>query len=333
MRPNEPETLPLDLKAQIDAMLARYLPDRRLGVWDVQFTWQDEKPRLTGKTTLDPACWAGLGSERGLALEIVTLAPESARVHAPVLNLRREPRHASELVSQAPLGTPLTVLERPEGEWWHVQTPDGYVAWGRSDNIRLADPAPEGLRTLPIVLMVSRTDAPGVIPLAAGSELVIHERRPEHWLAETPEGQRVQIPRSAALAPAERAELRAQSHALGAQAVAIADSWRGVPYLWGGKSGWGLDCSGLTQLVYEILGLRLPRDADQQLKALPPVDSWDDVARGDLLFYPGHVAIWAGEGEAIHASSPRGAVVREEAARVPWLRERCHAIGRPVLPR
>ena len=118
-----------------------------------------------------------------------------------------------------------------------------------------------------------------------------------------------------------------------ARAIALADAWRGIPYLWGGKSGWGLDCSGLTQLVYELLGIRLPRDADQQAKALPPVPSWEELRPGDLLFYPGHVGLWVGDGTVIHASSPRGGVVREGVDTVGWLRERCRSMGRPILPR
>lgn len=332
MRPLDPDTLSLDLKPRIDAMLARFLPDRRLGVWDVQLTCQDGKPRLAGETTLHPSCWDDLGADMAVDMAVETLSREPAHVYSPVLNLRREPRHAAELVSQAPLGTQLTVVKRPEGEWWRVQTPDGYVAWGRSDNIRLASPAPEGLRILPIVLEAARLDGSGPIPLAAGSELAPREAQADHWLAETPDGSLVRIPRAAALAPSERAELWRQPTELGARAIDIAEKWLGVPYLWGGKSGWGLDCSGLTQLVYETLGIRLPRDADQQLKALPPVPGWSELAVGDLLFYPGHVALWAGDGFAIHASSPRGAVVREDVSRVTWLRERCHAIGRPVLP-
>ena len=119
---------------------------------------------------------------------------------------------------------------------------------------------------------------------------------------------------------------------LGAQVLALAERWLGIPYLWGGKSGWGLDCSGLTQLAYELLGIRLPRDADQQAKALPEVPRWQDLAPGDLLFYPGHVAMWAGSGTVIHASSPQGSVVREAVSQSPWLQERCTGMGRPVGP-
>lgn len=315
-----------DLQARLDAQMAHALPDRRLGLFEVKATWTDGLLSVKGETTLPRAVW----DDWQTAVDIRTLVGEPAVVVAPVLNLRREPRHGAELVSQAPMGTRLAVLQRPEGEWWRVQTPDGYVAWGRCDNLRLEPLAPEGLRTLPAVLMAERPDGMGAHPIAAGSELRIRERRPEGWLAVTPAGIEVWVPENAGVAPTNRQKLWRHPETLGARAAAIAQSWLGVPYLWGGKSGWGLDCSGLTQLAYELLGVRLPRDADQQAKALPALSSWDELTPGDLLFYPGHVAMWAGGGAVIHASSPRGGVVREEVSRVPWLRERCSGMGRVV---
>ena len=312
----------------LEALRSHRLPDRRLGLCDVQVTWQNGDLCVKGETTL-PEPWF---STLDVAVAVEFLRGEPARVIAPVLNLRREPRHGAELVSQAPHGTPLSILKRPEGEWFRIQTPDGYVAWGRSDNLRPEPTSEEGLRTLPVVLAAQRQDGGGTIPLAAGTELRIREREPGRWLAETALGGTVWVPESEAIAASDRPALWNDASHLGARAVAIAERWLGIPYLWGGKSGWGLDCSGLTQLAYELLGIRLPRDADQQAKALPEVPRWEELVPGDLLFYPGHVALWAGEGHVIHASSPRGGVVREAVARVPWLRERCTSLARPALP-
>lgn len=316
----------------LDALRIRRMPDARLGVWQVQATWKDGSLRLTGESTLPPAAL----NDPELPSDVAILRGEPARVTAPVLNLRREPRHGAELLSQAPMGTTLHVLSRPEGEWWRVQSPDGYVSWARAANLRLegdgGNPQEAELRILPAVLAAPRHDGRESLPLAAGAQLTIRERLADGWLAETPEGVLVRIGKEAALAASERPSLWRNPPELGKNAVAIAERWLGIPYLWGGKSGWGMDCSGLTQLVYELLGVLLPRDADQQARALPPVASWQELIPGDLLFYPGHVALWAGEGAVIHASSPRGAVVREEVSRVPWLQERCTAMGRPVLP-
>lgn len=315
------------LTERLDALRLRRVPDRRLELCDVQVTWKDGRLELVGETTLPETVFAALDAPKAIDF----LRGEPARVTSPVLNLRREPRHGAELVSQAPHGTPLRILKRPEGEWFRVQTPDGYVAWARSENVGLEPVGEEGLRTLPVVLAAQRSDAAGTVVLAAGSELRIQERHAGKWLAETAQGVAVWVPEAEAIAPSERATLRKEMPDLGARAVAIAEGWLGIPYLWGGKSGWGLDCSGLTQLVYELLGIRLPRDADQQAKAIPAVSRWEALVPGDLLFYPGHVALWAGDGAVIHASSPRGGVVREAVSQVPWLRERCTSMGRPAF--
>jgi peptidoglycan DL-endopeptidase CwlO len=89
---------------------------------------------------------------------------------------------------------------------------------------------------------------------------------------------------------------------LGGQAVAIAERYLGVPYVWGGASPSGFDCSGLTMYVYGQLGVSLPHNAAAQYDALPHV-SESDLEPGDLVFFDGlgHVGIYIGGGEMIHA--------------------------------
>jgi cell wall-associated NlpC family hydrolase len=89
---------------------------------------------------------------------------------------------------------------------------------------------------------------------------------------------------------------------LGGQAVAIAERYLGVPYVWGGASPSGFDCSGLTMYVYEQLGVSLPHNAAAQYDSLPHV-SENDLEPGDLVFFDGlgHVGLYIGGGEMIHA--------------------------------
>jgi cell wall-associated NlpC family hydrolase len=96
--------------------------------------------------------------------------------------------------------------------------------------------------------------------------------------------------------------------------VALAERFVGAPYLWGGKTSLGLDCSGLVQVALAVCGIRCPRDSDMQEKALgQPVAAADlsDLRRGDLLFWKGHVAIVRDRSTLLHANAFHMAVATE----------------------
>jgi cell wall-associated NlpC family hydrolase len=90
--------------------------------------------------------------------------------------------------------------------------------------------------------------------------------------------------------------------------VAVAERLLGTPYLWGGNSRWGIDCSGLVQAALAACGTACPGDSDLQRAAFPPTES---IQRGDLLFWPGHVAMAVSDRMMIHATAYAMAVIHE----------------------
>jgi cell wall-associated NlpC family hydrolase len=96
--------------------------------------------------------------------------------------------------------------------------------------------------------------------------------------------------------------------------VAVAERFLGVPYLWGGKTALGLDCSGLVQVALMACGVPCPRGSDMQEAALGSPAAADDLERGDLVFWNGHVAIVRGAKSLLHANAFHMAVAGEPIA-------------------
>jgi cell wall-associated NlpC family hydrolase len=100
--------------------------------------------------------------------------------------------------------------------------------------------------------------------------------------------------------------------------VAIAERFLGVPYLWGGKTSLGLDCSGLVQVALAAAGISCPRDSDMQERSVGRVfernDDFSNLRRGDLLFWNGHVAIVREPTSLVHANAFHMSVAIEPLA-------------------
>lgn len=225
---------------------------------------------------------------------------EIALARLSVVSMRAHPAHAAEQVSQALMGTPVKILQR-DGDWSRVQTPDGYEGWIIDHSLVFLEPdefcrwccSPKVMITAPFELH----DADRRTDLVAGDILQIDGdslRLPDGRMILQPEG----VTPLDALGDDFRPELLPR----------FAEQYMGVPYLWGGLSSKGMDCSGLVRMAYMAQGRLLPRDAWQQ--ALEGVEvERDSLRAGDLIFFGNkrtgkvtHVAIYDCNNEYIHAS-------------------------------
>lgn len=340
---SEPPFSPLAceaLEAALVALRANHVPDSRLAVWDVDVREEDGRLVVSGWTTT-----AAIGEIRRLAtasgaearvglLPDPALSPEMLGVaHRSLAHLRREPRHSAELVDQLVLGEEATVL-REQGEWLQVQTGYGYVGWIHGGSLVRRAPTenPAALRERlearrppagtwivtersPLARRDPAPDAPAACDLVRGARVGVAAEE-EGWLRiAMPDRVEGWIPAGAAV-PHER--LGERFPRTGAAILEHAAEYLGVPYLWGGTSEKGFDCSGFVQRIYGLHGIALPRDSDQQSAVgdkVEPGEGWEGVADGDLAFFaetPGgratHVGILARGARLLHASTTRNGV-------------------------
>ena len=115
--------------------------------------------------------------------------------------------------------------------------------------------------------------------------------------------------------------------------VSVATRFLETPYLWGGRSGFGIDCSGLVQLSMMMTGKTAPRDTDMQAQQLGAAISRGDLRRGDLVFWKGHVAIMTDERTLLHANGHTMNVslegLDEAITRIGWLYDQPTGYRRP----
>ena len=226
-------------------------------------------------------------------------------VGEPQVPVRRAPSPEALLDTEALLGERLTVYDLDEEGWaWGQLEQDGYVGFLPASALRLPGPPVthkvSALRTL-------------VFP---GPSLKL---RPIQYL---PLGARLAVARieqafaitfSGGYAPARHLAVLNTTEP---DFVAVAERFLGAPYLWGGKSNLGVDCSGLVQVALAACGIPCPRDSDMQEKSLgEPIalscSMFNRLQRGDLLFWEGHVAIVRDETTLIHANAYHMAVAIE----------------------
>jgi cell wall-associated NlpC family hydrolase len=265
---------------------------------------------VTGRELPDPRRHAYRADLAAASLRELVDAPRYAKgeprqVGMPSLPLRRNPRFDATLDTEALLGETVTLYDESEGWAWVQLDRDGYVGYVPSEGLirELAAPThrisalrsyvypePDG-KTPPLALLSMNARVAALktggkfLPLVGGGYLFAGHAAPV-WKAEP-------------------------------DFVAVAETFLGTPYLWGGRTSIGLDCSGLVQLALEAAGRPAPRDADMQAEELGRIVDWRPsvkLRRGDLVFWEGHVGMMTSAKDFLHANAFHMAVEVEPFA-------------------
>ena len=230
----------------------------------------------------------------------------AASVTVPVADIRPRPHPACAIDTQALLGEALTVFDSADGWAWVQLKADGYVGYVPQDAIGEGGAAATHVVAVPRSFVYPGPDLrfPHKAALSMGSRITVtgavETRATPYALLE--DG-------SAMIA----AHLRSVGENAPEDRVAVAARFLHTPYLWGGRSGFGIDCSGLVQMALAMTGVPAPRDSDQQAASLGTLidPARDGLKRGDLVFWKGHVGFVEDPETLLHASGGTMSVTRE----------------------
>ena len=218
---------------------------------------------------------------------------ERREVAAALLALRREPRFDAGLDTQALMGEYVRVFDLREGWAWLQLESDGYVGYAAQDDLIAIGRAATHRVAVPSTFMFPRPDIKSqpTVTLTMNARIAVTGQ--DERFAHLANGRFVVASHLVPLSESAP------------DFVAVAEAYRHVPYLWGGKSVFGLDCSGLVQLSLQASGVVCPRDSDMQEERLGralPNDDLESLRRGDLVFWDDHAGIMSDERMLLHAN-------------------------------
>ncbi len=315
----------------INNVKMKFAPDKRTTIFNLKVENVDGKNFLRGETNLLNAkdeLMNELSKNNFQVVDEVSLLPEKELgekifgvVNLSVANLRSEPNHPAELSTQALLGTVVNIYKK-KGGWYLIQTPDNYLGWVDDDAIFLMNQKELSdflshekiIVTVPFDVVYANDKRSSVVSdVVIGNILTVNNIGKEEYSVQLPDGRSGYISSSSAKTLSSwNATLKYNSNGI----LSTAKAFMGIPYLWGGTSCKGFDCSGFTKTVFFMNGFILPRDASQQVFSGVEIDTKENfnlLKEGDLLFFGEkatenkkeritHVGIYIGDTEFIHAA-------------------------------
>ena len=327
----KPPGVPVQIQKSIDSVSAILVPDKREGIcnYNLRMLSGDEIV-ITGETNIPEAKKniADFLAGRGLIVhDSIIILPDTSEiskvwglVSVSVCNIKSEPSHSGEMVSQAIMGTPVKILKK-KWSWLLVQTPDYYIGWANDSGIEeMSEKEITDWKRSPRLIYTGKSgdiisdseDVAVVSDIVSGAIVNIIGEKGGYYLVRLPDGRDGRIIKNEA---ADFARWCLNTDPDAAKLIPFSKSLTGSPYMWGGTSTKAPDCSGFVKTIYFTGGIILARDASLQFHHGTPVNislSFDSLQPGDLLFFGRlnddgkqsitHTGMYIGNTEVIHAS-------------------------------
>lgn len=326
----------------VEEIKTEYAPDKRTALFELHRSDNNSSSAPYQLTTTEPAALDAFrqrlaGHPLPETKITINLLPDSSVgenvsgvANLSVANLRVQPRNQAELASQILLGTTVDLLERQEG-YYRARTPEGYIGWIAVSSVTPMTSA-EAKQWKSAKKIIFTADfghsytqpdhrSLRVSDLVMGDLLMALGQAGDFYHVQYPDGRRAYID-DELVHPFD--DWLGTRNVTAENILAIAKSMMGVPYLWGGTSVKGVDCSGFTKTAYFMNGMVIPRDASQQVLVGEPIDilsadtldtekALRNLQPADLLFFASghgrspdaritHVALYLGNGEFIHSA-------------------------------
>lgn len=297
-------TIPAEVTQLSDSLKQRYAPDKRVALFDVDYSFSGKNVMLRGVTTSAEAkaillkelskkgyvlmdCLQVLPDEKGLEGKVYGI------INVSVANLRVDPDFSSEMMTQGLMGMPVNVLQN--AGWVRIQTPDNYIAWVHRVGVHRV--TKEKLATWNHAEKIVVTSHYGFVysepneasqtvsDVVAGNRLKWEGSKGAFYKVTYPDGRKGYISKSISMPEKKwRANLKQDA----ASIIRTAHTLMGVPYLWAGTSSKGIDCSGFMRTILFMHDIIIPRDASQQAYVGEHIDITPDFSNlqpGDLIFF------------------------------------------------
>lgn len=327
----EQVSIPDSIKDIIQQVQYKYCPDKRISRFEVNAKLMDDKIILSGETLsaegkseLINRIMVETNYE---VVDSILVLPDPALgdniygvVRISVAQLRRNPDEIYEIVNQAILGTEVKLLKM-KSYWIYCQLDDEYIGWITKSSIKIGDHDFIKQWRAQDKLVVSanygqiwekpsQKSIRSVSDVVKGNKLINRGLKKGWYQVELPDG-RVGFIQSILVTTEDKFTNDSKFESVD-KLLNTAYRFIGLPYLWGGRSTKGFDCSGFTQTVFKLNGFQLPRDANMQVKSgveVPIDDSLKNLESGDLVFFGRdvdhiyHVGIYIGDDEFIHSES------------------------------